>query len=320
MSDNGTTDLSHLLRADRSIPISTKSRLIVHDAMRRCAELQQRCRTPLLFGGTTALRVHGIDVPAALEDEPITVVYTSDKSRHRIADAQGFQWQHPVRFVIKEGLRVVSPETAWLMLAHRLEPIDVVALGDALMRRHRELQRTTLEQLREDVGKFTVATHQLGMRMPRGFDACLDALDVMREGTDSMPESTMRLTLMMWGLPCPEVNPAIGVAAAGRDAPARRYFADCAYPDLKLMVEYDGKHHEERWEKDLRRLDDLAAAGWTRVGASHEDFRDEQSAREFAQRVAQRMTMLSGRRVEVSGPLTIHKLAVRARRQARGAR
>jgi hypothetical protein len=72
-------------------------------------------------------------------------------------------------------------------------------------------------------------------------------------------ESRLRLLLVLAGIPEPEVNITV------RDAdgtPLRSY--DLSWPDVLVVVEYEGRVHAERmgqWEKDLQRreaLDDHA--------------------------------------------------------------
>lgn len=48
------------------------------------------------------------------------------------------------------------------------------------------------------------------------------------------------------------------MAPAGRDV-------DLAYPEVKLAIDYDGRHHIEReaqWRSDLLRREDVEALGW----------------------------------------------------------
>ena len=74
------------------------------------------------------------------------------------------------------------------------------------------------------------------------------ALRLMRENTDSSQETRSRIVLLRYGLPCPEVNYAIRLKGY-----SHVFFADMAYPDLKIIIEYDGRHHASRWLADSKR-------------------------------------------------------------------
>jgi hypothetical protein len=73
-------------------------------------------------------------------------------------------------------------------------------------------------------------------------------------------ETRLRLLLVLAGLPEPEVNLTL------RDVdgvPLRRF--DLSYPAIRLIVEYDGRHHAERietWESDLDRREEIDDTGW----------------------------------------------------------
>lgn len=62
------------------------------------------------------------------------------------------------------------------------------------------------------------------------------ALQFMREGTDSSQESRCRIALIRNGLPCPQVNWKV------RLNNGKIVLLDMAYPDIKVAIEYDGRH------------------------------------------------------------------------------
>jgi G:T-mismatch repair DNA endonuclease (very short patch repair protein) len=94
----------------------------------------------------------------------------------------------------------------------------------------------------------------------RGKRRAAAALERIREGAESRPETLVRLALVDAGLPEPEVNVDIHDEAGrflGR--------GDLVYRRWRLVVEYDGDQHRVdtmQFDRDVRRLDDLAAAGW----------------------------------------------------------
>jgi hypothetical protein len=73
-------------------------------------------------------------------------------------------------------------------------------------------------------------------------------------------ETRLRMLIVLAGLPEPEVNMSIhdedGVEI-------RRY--DLSWPEVRVVVEYDGRHHVERieqWERDLIRREAIDDDDW----------------------------------------------------------
>lgn len=76
-------------------------------------------------------------------------------------------------------------------------------------------------------------------------------------------ETRLRMLLVLAGLPEPQVNwelyDAFGVVL-------RRL--DLAYPEVRVAVEYDGRHHVEvvqQWESDLARREGLEGDRWRMI-------------------------------------------------------
>jgi very-short-patch-repair endonuclease len=78
------------------------------------------------------------------------------------------------------------------------------------------------------------------------------------EVTDSHFELLVLALLAEHGLPTPVLHHKVLVGD--------RFVAevDLAYPDLKIAIELDGKHHldEDVWQRDLPRQNDLLLEGW----------------------------------------------------------
>jgi hypothetical protein len=65
------------------------------------------------------------------------------------------------------------------------------------------------------------------------------------------------------GLPEPVVNHIEYGASGGWE---KRF--DLSYPKLMLIIEYDGRHHADsanQWSGDIRRREELDAAGWRMI-------------------------------------------------------
>jgi hypothetical protein len=90
------------------------------------------------------------------------------------------------------------------------------------------------------------------------------ALEQARMGSDSAPETRLRLALERAGCPEPQLN----VPAELRGGVVRQ--PDLAYPEVKVAVEYEGAGHSEAAQivKDIAREEDFARAGWILVRLS----------------------------------------------------
>jgi hypothetical protein len=134
----------------------------------------------------------------------------------------------------------------FLELATVLGLVDQVVVGDALVR----LRHTTPDDLRR-----ASAT----ARSP----AARRAAAYVRERVDSPMESRLRMLLVLAGLPEPTIDHRI-LDRGGRVI----YRFDLSYPDLKVLVEYDGRQHRadlDQWDLDTDRKDWLDANGWLHV-------------------------------------------------------
>ena len=148
-----------------------------------------------------------------------------------------------VRF---RGIRVSSPEQTFIDLACVLSLVDLVVLGDSLVK----AKRTTVERLVRAVNAWP----------GRGSRPARRAVGFVREGVDSPMESRLRMLIVLAGLPEPQVNRIVWDGSGNWD---KRF--DLCYPDLLLVIEYDGRQHaenDEQWDHDLDRREDLDGVGW----------------------------------------------------------
>lgn len=93
-----------------------------------------------------------------------------------------------------------------------------------------------------------------------GVVAAREAFEYVRERSESPRETWLRLLLVLAGLPEPDVN----VEVRGPDGTfvAR---VDLLFSAWKVVVEYDGRHHEtdaQQWARDRRRREALEALGY----------------------------------------------------------
>jgi hypothetical protein len=141
---------------------------------------------------------------------------------------------------------VASPEHCWLHSAEELNLVELVAAADWLLR----VNKTTLHRLRASV---------LSAR-PRVI--ARNALDLVREHVDSPRESSLRLCLVLAGLPVPECNATIG----DQERPYGR--VDLAYLAFKVIIEYEGDQHRtdrSQWNRDIERHEDFVGDGWVLI-------------------------------------------------------
>lgn len=162
---------------------------------------------------------------------------------------------HPTVF---GGLPVVGPDRAFVDSAMVLGHRDLVRAGDELVR----LGHTTPEILR----------HYARERHLDGVVRARRAADQVRAGVDSVAETDVRLLIRFARLPEPEVNGWVfndaGIAVARGDLVYRAY---------KVIVEYDGWHHERdarQRQKDHLRRERLEAAGWSVIVITVEDLKN----------------------------------------------
>lgn len=218
-----------------------------------CRAYAALMRASEYFSHATAARAHGIPLPWRLEAEPLHVTAVLPDGRPRGRGVHGHAVAPELaRFVIVGGLRVSHPVEAWCELATTLTLRELIAIGDALVRRQHPL--ATMTELADAV---------LRWRGRRGCVALTEALTFVRPRTDSWEETMLRLDLIDAGLPEPEVNAEI------RDRDGRFVaLGDLAFREYRVLAEYDGQQHrtdDRQYQRDVERLDDLARLGWRTV-------------------------------------------------------
>jgi hypothetical protein len=152
------------------------------------------------------------------------------------------------------ALPVVSPRTLFAQLATVLPTDDLVAVGDAMVGGADPLiPLRELMKLRNSGGRW------------HGRRVAMDALEQVRLGSRSRPESLLRLQLITAGLPEPELNLELfddnGVAIARPDLVWSRY---------RTLVEYEGDLHRTskgKFRADITRFERYSDADWSSIRA-----------------------------------------------------
>lgn len=228
-----------------------------------------------LFIGITAAVFFEIPVPLrtrawdATGDRPLDVGVFAPYRASRAAGVRGAQLTSQLVSVRElGGVRLSSPASTWAMLGTELTLDDLVVAGDAIVRIPRQssgrrgdpaLALATVSQL--------AAAVSAGRR--RGAVVLHEALTLIRVGSASPPETDLRLALLRGGLP----EPVLDLDILGEEGEFIGY-TELAYPQWRLLIEYEGDHHRtsrEQWNRDIEKHARCVALGWTvlRITAAH---------------------------------------------------
>lgn len=189
----------------------------------------------------SAARVYGLAIPA-LPEEHVTVVEPRHRRTHPGIVCHVVRRGQTVRI---DGVDVSAPEQLFVELADQLTLVDLVVVGDQLVRDH---------GVRPDGLRAYAAASRL-----RGFARAKEAAAYVRAGVRSPMETRLRMLLVLAGLPEPEINTLVG----SENGTKRQH--DLLYRVAKVAVEYDGRQHVEvvqQWESDLERREDADDDGW----------------------------------------------------------
>jgi hypothetical protein len=147
----------------------------------------------------------------------------------------------------RDGLRMTTPEQTFIDLAGRLDLVQLVALGDRLVKRKVASPESLCAASDAWSGRYGSA----GRR----------AATYVRSGVDSPPESRLRMLVVLAGLPEPTVNHIVRDPDTGEWL--RRF--ELAYRDLLIAIEYEGRQHrddDEIWAADIERREELDRETW----------------------------------------------------------
>lgn len=189
----------------------------------------------------TAARLYGATVPDSSE---LHASIGDDQHRSRMVGVRVHRsTRTPTTF---RRVRVTTPEDTFLDLADHLDLVDLVVLGDSLLKK----KRTTPEALEEAASAMTHGDRRTAMR----------AAGLVRAGVDSPMETRLRLLMVLAGLPEPEVN----IVLRDRDGFVVRRI-DMGYRAALAGLEYDGRQHAEsrtQYATDIRRREELGFQDW----------------------------------------------------------
>lgn len=282
-------------------------------AVSACLDAQKRTSRKLVFALSTALDLLGVEAPPQhrvrlSHAEELQIVVGDNGQRTRLKGTNAIVWKGVLETIplMRGQLVCTSPATTWAMFALRIPLEELVVLGDAMMRRHSRERRANpadflamiaslRRQTEEDPGRI---------RTLRGIRNMELAARLMRENTDSSQETRTRLALMRYGLDEPRVNHRFYVRRTGKTL-----FFDMAYPELKIVIEYDGRHHAGQWLSDVKRREIIEDEGWIYIQVTASNLADEESERMLALRVASKIEQRIQRPVRLCRRLPVEQVA-----------
>lgn len=146
-----------------------------------------------------------------------------------------------------DGMRLTTPTRTAIDLARRY-PIDTaVAAIDALAR----ATRTKVATIEDAVARYP-GRH--------GTARAIEVLSLVDPGAESPRETALRLSVVRAGYPRPQTQVPVYNeydVLIGR--------VDLGWPEYKIALEYEGKHHRmsrEQFDRDIRRYDEMIEQDW----------------------------------------------------------
>jgi very-short-patch-repair endonuclease len=213
----------------------------------------------------TAAELTLLGLPPWMDGDPVHLSKPHELPRVRRAGVVG----HRVRMIPGEigecdGIPISLPPRTWLDLAAVLPLKYVVAMGDQLIR----IPRPQFE------GRTAPYAYKEGLRLlirqhpnMKGVEKARLALDEMRVGADSYPETFLRIAMLDAHMPEPELQ--VRLNAQDPWSPT----ADLGYRRFRIALQYDGEHHlsREQQSRDNRRDEAFISAGWSYFKVNADD-------------------------------------------------
>ncbi len=221
------------------------------------------------FSNTTAAALRGLPLPGRLRASPLHV--TVERGGHAPRGAGVVGHQRDLEAPVFEQL-LVSLSTGETV------PLRVGTIGATLLTVATDVDLPDLVAI-IDAARWADDRSALGgidrmlARSARraGASALRRAARLSRAGVRSRPESHLRLLLRSAGFPEPEIAPEV-VTPIGPLHP------DLAWPEFRVLVEYEGDQHrtdDRVFAHDLRRFDAFADVGWSAVRCTRADLYGE---------------------------------------------
>ncbi|WP_448073199.1 endonuclease domain-containing protein [Georgenia yuyongxinii] len=221
-----------------------------------------------VLGGRSALWAMGVQVVDVADRVEVFLTAKGSVRRRDLLRVRHDVLEEEHVMMTPFGLASEPARTAF-DLTRLDDPLVSVPLLDALVRGVR-VHRRRIE---------AIAAAKPGARW---LSRVAPTLDLVDPGAESLPESRLRVTLVLAGLPKPQTQ--VKVFNAAGEFIAR---VDLAWPWLKIAVEYDGIHHDDPTQlaRDRARINALRAAGWTVIVIDRQQFRRPADVVDLVRRV-----------------------------------
>ena len=235
---------------------------------------QQKMPPHAHYCGITAAVLLGVPLPSRYERS--LVLHVAVPPPHRAPTGRGVRGHTlsvaPADVGVWHSLRICSPARVWCELGALLTLADLVAAGDYLLHSDRRMPALASKQILADA----VARYpgRRGRRLLRAALALLDA------ASESPQESRLRVIILLGGIPGVVAN--LPITTSG----GFRYRADLAFPEFKVIVEYQSGFHDSpaAFRADMTRISRLEAEGWRVILVNKDDLDNPQ---ELLQRIRQ---------------------------------
>jgi hypothetical protein len=194
----------------------------------------------------TAAALWGLEIPLMADEQRIHLTVPPGRRVRSRADRR----IHCSHVAVgsrsrRRGVVVTSRERTWLDLVSMLPGGALLAVTDQL--------------LRQGVRREVLAAALDGAQGTRGVRTARRVLPLADGRSGSPMESVLRWLLLEAGLPLPELQHAVTDGAGEKIGEV-----DLAWPEQRVLVEFDGDVHRDRrtFVQDLRRQNGLVLAGW----------------------------------------------------------
>ncbi|MFQ4149710.1 hypothetical protein AAGW05_13610 [Arthrobacter sp. LAPM80] len=214
----------------------------------------------------TAAQLHGMPLPW-FDDEIRTIhitrpAHSAQPRRRNVIGHTNTLAPEDVMYI--DGVPVTTPERTFLDLSAILGLDDLVAVADFLICWH---DRPFEPPKAPIVPAGKLRSYVAGHHRVRGLNAARAAMELMRVGVDSRPETRLRLLLHRAGLPEFMTNFAIPGDP--------EVWPDLACEEYKTSGQYEGEIHQTTQKQlyDRNRDERSAARGWLQVKVYSADMR-----------------------------------------------
>jgi len=211
------------------------------------------------FSHCTAAALLDIPLPVTASPHPLHVSVLAPRTA---PNGRGVRGHSLVRLagMVVDGLPISAPAHVWCQLSGVIGREDLVAAGDHLVGARARPARVSIDELARLSGR---------LQRTKGSRARAWALPRIRAGSDSRPESFLRLLLEDQGWEGIRINEPVQV-----DGGRLALHPDLSVPALRVAFEYEGDGHRvdrRQWGLDIERRELLEAAGWRVVRVTARD-------------------------------------------------